>query len=125
MIEAFLPQASTYAADIDNLFSLIFWLVGVWFVACEGVFFYLIFKFLSCVCAACHGQDGKGNEAMNSPPLVGGSDWYYVTQLKNFKAGIRGSNPADTTGVQMRGMSMMLSDDDAIKDVVAHIMTLN
>jgi cytochrome c oxidase subunit 2 len=45
MIEYFLPAASTYAADIDLLFSVIFWLVGFWFVLSEGAFFYLIFRF--------------------------------------------------------------------------------
>jgi cytochrome c oxidase subunit 2 len=45
MIEHFIPVASTYARDIDNLFSLIFWLVGFWLVLTEGVFVYLIVKF--------------------------------------------------------------------------------
>ena len=33
-----------------------------------------------------------------APPLRGASDWYLLTQLKNFKAGIRGADPADQTG---------------------------
>jgi cytochrome c oxidase subunit 2 len=45
MIESFLPAASSYASDIDNLFTLIFVLVGFWFILSEGVFFWLIFKF--------------------------------------------------------------------------------
>lgn len=45
MIENFLPAASTFASEIDNLFDLIFWLVGFWFVLCQGVFFWLIFRF--------------------------------------------------------------------------------
>jgi len=45
MIETWVPAASTYAGDVDNLFELIFWLVGFWFVLSQGVFFYLIFKF--------------------------------------------------------------------------------
>jgi len=45
MIERYIPAASTYASDIDWLFSLIFWLVGFWFVLSEGVFFWLIFRF--------------------------------------------------------------------------------
>jgi len=45
MIESFVPQASTYAADIDNLFTLIFVLVGFWFVLSLGIFFWLIFRF--------------------------------------------------------------------------------
>jgi cytochrome c oxidase subunit 2 len=45
MVEIFLDQASSYAAQID---SVIFWvavITGVWSVACFGVFFYLLFKF--------------------------------------------------------------------------------
>jgi cytochrome c oxidase subunit 2 len=45
MIESYMSQASTYAGDIDFLFDMIFWIVGVWFVVCSGVFFWLIFKF--------------------------------------------------------------------------------
>lgn len=45
MIEHYVVAASTYAEDIDDLFTLIFWLVGFWFLLAEGVFFYLIFKF--------------------------------------------------------------------------------
>ena len=45
MIEYFVPAASTYARDIDALFTLIFLLVGFWFLLSEAVFFWLIFKF--------------------------------------------------------------------------------
>ena len=46
MIEYFgLPAGSTYAADIDSLIMLVFWMVGFWFVLCEGAFFYLIIRF--------------------------------------------------------------------------------
>ena len=45
IIENFVPVASTYAADIDGVWELIFWLVGFWFVLSEGVFFWLLWKF--------------------------------------------------------------------------------
>lgn len=45
MVEYFIPALSTYAGDIDFLISLIFWLVGFWFVLSEGVFFWLLFRF--------------------------------------------------------------------------------
>jgi cytochrome c oxidase subunit II len=45
MIERWVPQASTYAADIDGIIWLIAVLVGFWFFVAEGVFFWLIFKF--------------------------------------------------------------------------------
>lgn len=45
MIEQFVPRASSYAVDTDNLFWLITVLVGVWFIAAEVMFFWLIFRF--------------------------------------------------------------------------------
>ena len=45
MIESLVPAASTYAGDIDDLFSLIFWMVGFWFVLCEVALFGLILRF--------------------------------------------------------------------------------
>lgn len=77
------------------------------------------------VCATCHGQNGEGNQAPNAPPLAGSSDWYLQTQLHNFKAGIRGADTRDATGMQMRGMAYTLPDDQAILDVLAYIQTLN
>ncbi len=45
MIESLVPAASSYAADIDFLFDMIFYIVGFWFLACVLVFFWLIFRF--------------------------------------------------------------------------------
>src|SRR5262247_1960618 len=45
MIESLIPAASTYAADIDSVFTLIFILVGFWFVLTEGLFLWLIVRF--------------------------------------------------------------------------------
>ncbi|MBW2314525.1 MAG: cytochrome c [Deltaproteobacteria bacterium] len=75
-------------------------------------------------CIACHMPDGSGSAALNAPPLQNASDWYLLGQLKKFKGGIRGSNPLDPFGALMVGMSQMLADEQAMKDVIAHIMTL-
>ncbi len=75
-------------------------------------------------CLACHGPDGKGNDLLNAPSLVNQHDWYQLVQLKNFKSGVRGSNPQDIAGAQMRPMSMLLADDQMMKDVIAYINTL-
>ncbi len=75
------------------------------------------------VCINCHGAAGEGNQTMNSPPLVGLSDWYLKTTLEKFKSGVRGTNPKNPNEMLMRGMALSLTDDQAIKDVVAHIMT--
>lgn len=75
-------------------------------------------------CLACHGPDGKGNDLLNAPSLVNQHDWYHLVQLKNFKSGVRGSNPQDISGAQMRPMSMLLADEQMMKDVIAYINTL-
>lgn len=76
------------------------------------------------LCASCHGAEGKGNEQMNAPRLAGASDWYLLSSLHKYKAGIRGSNPANGNAMMMRGMAMSLADDQAMRDVVAYINTL-
>ena len=75
-------------------------------------------------CGACHGRDGRGLQATNAPGLKGMSDWYLVTQLKNFKQGIRGAHPQDMHGSQMVLMSKILPDDQRIDDLVAYINSL-
>ena len=75
-------------------------------------------------CAACHGPDGAGNRAINAPRLDGASDWYLLSSLEKYKAGIRGGNPQNPNAVLMRGMAAQLSDEQAMKDVIAYIMTL-
>ena len=76
------------------------------------------------ICVAFHGMDGKGNEAMNAPPLVTQADWYMVAQLKKFKTGMRGAHPEDVSGSQMRAMSSTLTDTTAMHNVVAYIKSL-
>jgi cytochrome c oxidase subunit 2 len=78
---------------------------------------------LYATCEACHGADGRGIQATNAPRLAGMSDWYLVTQLKNFKQGIRGAHPKDMYGPQMASMAAMLADDQATRDLVAYINT--
>ena len=75
------------------------------------------------ICQTCHGPKGGGNKALNSPRLTGLQDWYIVRQLKNFKAGIRGTKSGDLYGMQMRPMAMTLANDEAINNVVAYIAT--
>ena len=74
-------------------------------------------------CGTCHGSDGRGIQATNAPRLAGMSDWYMVTQLSNFRQGIRGAHPKDMYGPQMASMAAILSDEQAIKDLVAYINT--
>jgi cytochrome c oxidase subunit 2 len=74
-------------------------------------------------CGTCHGWDGRGMQATNAPRLAGMSDWYMVTQLKNFKQGIRGAHPKDMYGPQMASMAAILANDQAANDLVTYINT--
>jgi cytochrome c oxidase subunit 2 len=76
-------------------------------------------------CGACHGWDGEGRYAVNASRLAGMSDWYLVTQLKNFRKGARGVHDNDKYGVQMAMMAAILRSDARIDDVVAYINTLS
>jgi len=75
------------------------------------------------VCAACHGQQGEGLQALNAPKLAGQAPWYMKRQLKNFKAGMRGVHDDDIFGKQMAPMAATLVNDAAIDNVIAHIET--
>lgn len=75
-------------------------------------------------CAACHLDNGAGTWYTDAPALAGMSDWYFVTQISNFMAGIRGLHPADVYGEQMVSMATAMSDLEEINDVAAYINTL-
>ncbi len=81
-------------------------------------------KVLFATCAACHGKAGQGNLAVNAPALNYSNDWYQLTQIRNFRSGVRGTKAADTFGAQMRPMAMTLPNEQAILDVIAYIGTL-
>lgn len=40
-----LPAASSFAGDIDMVFSVVFWIVLFWFLLAEAIFFYLLLRF--------------------------------------------------------------------------------
>ena len=80
---------------------------------------------LYATCAACHGVNGEGAEALNAPALAGMDDWYQLAQLAKFKSGIRGAVEGDTWGAQMVPMAATIPDEQAMKDLIAYINTLS
>ena len=80
---------------------------------------------LFAICVACHGADGKGSAPLNTPSLVEQNGDYLVRQLENFRTGVRGTDPRDLFGQQMRPIaaSVLMSRQDAV-DVVSYIATL-
>ncbi len=76
------------------------------------------------ICVACHGDRAQGNKELNAPKLAGQEPWYLARQLKNFATGIRGADPRDVFGMQMRPMALTLESDQDIADIVAYITSL-
>lgn len=78
-------------------------------------------QFYESLCGSCHGHAGKGNQALNSPKLAGLNDWYLVEQITKFRAGQRGYHSDDKLGRQMKMMSSILPDQEAINDVASFL----
>ncbi len=74
-------------------------------------------------CAACHSAMGEGNVALQAPALAGQDAAYLERQLRHFKSGMRGSDPEDTQGAQMKAMAATLADED-IPVVAAYLAAL-
>ncbi len=81
-------------------------------------------KALYAVCAACHGQNGEGNEALKAPRLTHLQPEYIVAQINNYRVGIRGGEGSSEASQSMRPMAMSLADDQAVADVAAYIPTM-
>ncbi len=79
---------------------------------------------LFAVCIACHGDKLQGNEQLQTAPLKYANDWYMLAQLKKYKAGIRGNDPADAQAAQMTAIVSGLADEQTMKDVIAYITQL-
>lgn len=75
-------------------------------------------------CGACHGGKAEGNPAMNSPRLRQQHDSYLQRQVVHFRQGVRGSDPTDRYGKQMKMMAASVNDADLL-DVLAYISSLD
>jgi cytochrome c oxidase subunit II len=76
------------------------------------------------LCAACHGANGEGNQAMNAPRLAGQEPWYFERQLAAYRSGLRGTAPGDTPGMQMRPMAMTVTDPGALENLAAYVAAM-
>ena len=81
-------------------------------------------KYLFQNCTACHGTKAEGNQLAKAPAIAGMPTWYLLSQLNNFKDGIRGGHPDDVDGLRMRPMMMTLRTPQDIRDVSAYINSL-
>jgi cytochrome c553 len=75
-------------------------------------------------CAPCHGENAEGRGETGAPSLRQLDGEYLIRQLRNFRSGVRGSEPEDVAGQQMRLAARALASDAVMRDVVAYIETL-
>ena len=72
-------------------------------------------------CATCHGPDGKGNAAMQSPSLAGQPPGFLREQMLLFKQDKR--NPGDAALKAMKAM-MVTIPDETLTDLAAYYSSL-
>lgn len=70
-------------------------------------------------CSSCHGENGKGNDAIKFPLLAGQHADYIKKILKDFRAGQRSND----TGSMMRNIAADLKDED-IDALAAYISAM-
>jgi cytochrome c553 len=76
------------------------------------------------LCAACHGENAAGNEAVGAPAIAGMPLWYLEAQLKQFRDGNRGTHFDDIMGMRMRPMALTLMREGDVAAVSAHIAAM-
>lgn len=74
-------------------------------------------------CAGCHGMDGSGNAALNSPNLTMLDTWYMERQMRYYREGIRGTHPEDSWGQQMVAIASTVPEE-AEADLLRYIEQL-
>jgi cytochrome c553 len=75
----------------------------------------------SATCAACHGEDGRGDQAKGTPDLTGQPPGYLLNQMKLFKAEKRSPGDANLTALKvfMKGI-----DDATLANLAAYYSSL-
>ena len=74
-------------------------------------------------CVPCHGARGEGNQQVNAPPLAGLDDWYVASQLRKFRAGMRGGAEGDAVGPAMRAMALSV-EPATVDELAAYVHSL-
>ncbi|HEV8585090.1 MAG TPA: c-type cytochrome, partial [Methylomirabilota bacterium] len=72
-------------------------------------------------CAACHGEDGRGDQAKGIPDLTGQPPGYLLNQMKLFKAEKR--SPGDEALTKMKTVMKPL-DGATLADLAAYYSSL-
>ena len=98
--------------------------IGALLLMCSAVSFAAEANKQFVPCAACHGNKGEGNAALNAPAIAGQDAAYLERQLQNFRHRRRGAHKSDTFGAQMQAAVAMLADDAAIARVASYVAKL-
>jgi cytochrome c oxidase subunit 2 len=72
-------------------------------------------------CAGCHDASDTRRAELGAPNLTLLQDWYIADQLRKFRIGLRGANPEDSLGSQMKAATAVLQSDQDIVDVATYI----
>ena len=75
-------------------------------------------------CASCHGEEAGGNSSLDAPLLAGLDGWYQLQQLRKFKDGTRGLHTDDIPGQQMRAAMAFAPDEEAMKNIIEYIKSI-
>jgi len=75
----------------------------------------------SAPCAACHGADGRGDQARGVPDLTGQPPGYLLNQMKLFKADKR--SPGDENLTKLKAL-MRTVEDSTLADLAAYYSSL-
>lgn len=81
-------------------------------------------NYWNAICSACHGANGKGDEALGAPRLTGMPVAYLQRQFAAFRSGTRGAAAGDRLGAQMRAVAAMLPDARTADDVIGYVAGL-
>jgi len=80
-------------------------------------------ELFSATCAACHGPQGEGNEALQVPSIAGLPAWFSLIQFEKFRNGQRGRGEGDIGGSHMATISENLPAA-ALPDLADHVARL-
>lgn len=75
-------------------------------------------------CAICHGNDARGSEAAQAPPLAFQSPQYIKRQLDHFAQGLRGHAGGDVRGRTMAAIVRILPSEPERANVAAYASSL-
>ena len=72
-------------------------------------------------CLLCHGANANGNYGIRAPKISGMEPWYLARQLDNFATGVRGTQPEDAPGHEMRTVGWRVKNENTLDAAVRFI----